>query len=72
MELAQETSRTRLSAALTGAGLKPDDIVMRGNQLLVEVDGFVASDDPRLARLAELGRPVVLGAYAIPIAEGTP
>jgi chorismate mutase/prephenate dehydratase len=72
MELAQETSRTRLSSALAAAGLKPDDIVMRGNQLLVEVDGYVPSDDPRLAQLADIGRPVVLGAYAIPVAEGTP
>ena len=72
MELERETSRTRLSSALAAAGLKPDDIVMRGNHLLVEVDGYVPSDDPRLAQLAEIGRPVVLGAYAIPVAEGTP
>ncbi len=36
-------------------------------QALVEVDGYVADDDPRLARLARrCARPVVLGAYAVP------
>ena len=38
---------------------------------LVEVDGFLTDDDPRLAGLdAVLRRPVVLGAYAIPETGG--
>jgi len=72
LELAQETSRTRIASALTAAGLKPETIVMRGNHVLVEVAGLVAADDPRLDRVADLPRPVVLGGYAIPVAEGTP
>jgi chorismate mutase len=72
MELAQETSRTRVSGALSAAGLTPDGMVMRDNHLLVEVDGLVAPHDPRLAQLAEFGRLVVLGGYAIPVTEGTP
>ncbi|MGE0226723.1 MAG: chorismate mutase [Acetobacteraceae bacterium] len=68
IELEQETSRARIVSGLTAAGLKPDAMVVLGNQVLVEVDGFVAEDDPRLARLSPaIGRPIVLGAYAVPI-----
>ena len=36
-------------------------------QALVEVDGYLTDDDPRLAGIgAVLHRPVVLGAYAVP------
>ena len=39
---------------------------------LVEVDGFLTDDDPRLAGLdAALRRPVVLGAYAVPETGGS-
>lgn len=72
IELTQEISRTRLLASLAAAGLKPDSIVTSGSHVLVEVDGLLAPDDPRLGRVADMPRPVVLGGYAIPVAEGTP
>jgi hypothetical protein len=37
----------------------------------VEVEGFLADDDPRLSTLTRvLRRPIVLGAYAIPESGG--
>ena len=77
VELDLDVSRARLTAALTAAGLTPDTVILRRDQgapvahALVEVEGFLADDDPRLAGLAAvLRRPVVLGAYAIPEAGG--
>jgi len=71
LELPPEMSRARLVAALTGAGFAPGSILLRRENLvlaLVDVEGHVAGDDPRLASLAELARPpVVLGAYAVPL-----
>ena len=85
LELAPEGSRTRLLAALPAAGLTPGRVLLRRDpgaaRALVEVEGFVTEDDPRLsaASLQALGdsrqRPVVLGAYAIPLGgapAGTP
>jgi chorismate mutase / prephenate dehydratase len=73
IELDGEASRARLVTALAGAELAVADVLLRRSpdggvaQALVEVDGFVTDDDPRLARLAPpLRRPVVIGAYAIP------
>ncbi len=84
LELAPEGSRTRLLAALPAAGLSPGRVLLRRDpgsptaRALVEVEGFLADDDPRLlaASLQALGDsrhgPVVLGAYAIPLdAPGT-
>ena len=78
LELPLDASRARLTTALTAAGLEPSHIILRRDpgapaaDALAEVDGFVADDDPRLAILdTVLRRPVVLGAYAIPVA-GTP
>jgi hypothetical protein len=46
-------------------------MVMRSDQALAEVDGFVTDDDPRLARFdGAPRRPVILGAYAIPETGG--
>ncbi len=79
LELAPEGSRTRLLAALPAAGLAPGRVLLRRDpgaptaRALVEVEGFVTDGDPRLsaASLQALGdsrqRPVVLGAYAIPL-----
>jgi chorismate mutase len=73
MELAgAETSRARLGAALTVAGLTPRTTLLRRDgpaaQALVEVDGFVPDSDPRLSALGDVAhRPVVLGAYAVPV-----
>ncbi len=74
LELDLGVSRARLTAALTAAGLTPEAMILRRDQVasvahaLVEVDGFMTDADPRLTRLdpAVLHRPVVLGAYAIP------
>jgi chorismate mutase/prephenate dehydratase len=77
-ELPPEMSRARLSAACTAAGLAPAAMILRRDaaaqtaQGLVEVEGYVTEDDPRLAALAEtVVRPAVLGAYAVPV-EGEP
>ena len=73
-DLPAEMSRARFSAACTAAGLSPAAMILRRDasaltaQGLVEVDGFIAEDDPALAVLAEsVARPLVLGAYAVPI-----
>ena len=77
-ELPPEMSRARLAGALTSAGLAPASIILRrdpGGQIahgLIDVDGYVTDDDPRLATLGDtMRRPVVLGAYAVPV-EGEP
>lgn len=74
LECDSDVSRTRLSSELTGAGLKPDMMVlMRPNgspvaHVLVEVDGYLMDDDARLTNLGSvLRRPVVLGGYAEPV-----
>jgi chorismate mutase len=76
LEFSPEISRTRLNAALTAAGFAPGSTILRrdGQVLaLVDVEGHVADDDPRLATLAELTRPpVVLGAYAVPVEGESP
>ncbi len=73
LELAPETSRARLATALAAAGLAARATLVRRDaggsaQALVEVDGLVTDDDPRLAALTDvLHKPVVLGAYAVPV-----
>jgi chorismate mutase len=63
-------SRGRVAAMLAAAGLAAETVVLSRDSVahaLVEVNGFLTDDDPRLARLnVALRRPVVLGAYAIP------
>ena len=73
LELDRDVSRARLTEALIAAGLPPGSVILRRDQgapvaqALVEVDGFLTDDDPRLAAIgAVLRRPVVLGAYAVP------
>jgi chorismate mutase / prephenate dehydratase len=73
LELEPDVSQARLTTALTNAGLVPIAIIPRlergqPNALaLVEVEGFLNAEDPRLARLeVVLRRPVVVGAYAVP------
>jgi len=75
LECAADVSRDRLSTLLTAAGLAPTSITLRRDpdapaaQAMVEVDGMLTDNDPRLATLdPALRRPVVLGAYAL--AEG--
>ena len=74
IELSLETSRDRLAQAMTAAGFVPGVTILRRDpgdteaQALVDVAGFVADDDPRLADLATVLRPpIVIGAYAIPV-----
>jgi chorismate mutase len=74
LELDRDVSRARLAQALIGAGLPPTAVILRRDPggdaalALAEVDGHVTDDDPRLANIfPPLRRPVVLGAYAVPI-----
>jgi chorismate mutase len=77
-ELPPDMSRARLTAALTIVGLAPASIILRRDPSghsahgLIDVEGYVTDDDPRLAKLIEsVERPVVLGAYAVPM-DGDP
>ena len=71
LELPPEMSRTRLAGALAAAGLAQGNTILRREDpvlALVDVEGYVAGDDPRLGQLSELPHPpVVLGAYAVPV-----
>lgn len=78
-DLPPEMSRARLSAACAAAGLAPAAMILRRDgaqqtaQGLIEVDGYITEDDPRLTALAEAAsRPLVLGAYAVPVEDETP
>jgi chorismate mutase len=77
LELDNDVSRARLSAAFAAAGLTPGTVILRRDRgapvahALAEVEGFLTDDDPRLARLGALQRPPqVLGAYAVPETGG--
>ncbi|WP_419899808.1 chorismate mutase [Roseomonas sp. USHLN139] len=66
-----EQSRARIAAALTGVGLAPRWMIRRDAptpMALVEVEGFLAEEDPRLTRLP-FPRLQILGAYAEPEPE---
>ncbi|MEO8715188.1 MAG: chorismate mutase [Acetobacteraceae bacterium] len=72
VEMGADISHARLTSALGAADLAPRSLILRrdpgqGALGLVEVDGFMADDDPRLARIGALRQPIVLGAYAIPV-----
>jgi chorismate mutase/prephenate dehydratase len=74
LEVALDVSRARLAQALTTAGFDPGTTILRRDpgapvaHVLVDVTGFVADADPRLAALtASLHPPIVLGAYAVPV-----
>jgi len=73
IETAEDLSRTRLTSALSAAGLPLVVIVDEGRsgagRYLAEIDGFVEAADGRLAQLSatlgtSLSRLVILGAYA--------
>ena len=69
LELPAEMSRARLGGLLAQAGFAQRDALLRREtqtRALVEVEGLVRDDDPRLAGLGEMS-PVVLGGYAIPL-----
>jgi chorismate mutase / prephenate dehydratase len=74
LECDSDVSRARLSSELLAAGLKAEAMELlrlQGSSMsnvLVEVDGYLTDDDPRLSRLGSvLRRPVVVGSYALPI-----
>ncbi len=75
MELALDVSRTRLTTALSTAGFEPGTVILRRDpgapvaHALADVAGHVTEADPRLDALQSvlLHRPVVLGAYAVPV-----
>ncbi len=74
LEMALETSRTRMGADLVAAGFSAGTVILRRDlgsdvaHALVDVDGFVSDADPRLRVLQSVKRaPVVLGAYAVPV-----
>ena len=73
IELDSEASRARIVGALNAAGLEVADVLLCRSpaddvaHALVEVEGFLSEDEPRLDRLlSPLRRPVVIGAYAVP------
>jgi chorismate mutase / prephenate dehydratase len=75
LECDGDISRTRLSSELSAAGLRPETLVVARQQgspmanVLADVEGYLADSDTRLAHLGSvLRRPVVLGAYAVPLA----
>jgi len=78
LESNADVSRDRLAAALAEAGFAPlstllrRDPVARVAQALVEVEGFVTDDDPRVVALqrSALLRAKVLGAYPVPTDGG--
>ncbi|MBV9748678.1 MAG: hypothetical protein JO157_07680, partial [Acetobacteraceae bacterium] len=69
LDLPQDSSCASLGQALANAGLEAGTVILRHDsgraRALVEVEGFVTEDDPRLAALRP--SPVVVGAYAVPI-----
>jgi chorismate mutase len=74
LELALDVSRARLTAALTAAGFAPGTVILRRDpgapvaHAMADVEGHVSEADPRLDEVQSLlRRPVVLGAYAVPI-----
>ena len=78
-EVPPEMSRARLSGACGAAGLTLAAMILRRDaaaqtaHCLLEVEGPVTGDDPRLAALAESAlHPLVLGAYAVPVESDAP
>jgi chorismate mutase / prephenate dehydratase len=76
LRLPAEASSQTISDALTAAGFAVKSLIIHNDagdrQALAEVDGMVGEDDPRLAAVnRDLGSPVVLGGYAIPVGAST-
>jgi chorismate mutase len=76
LELDADVSRARIASELAAAGLPPETIVLSREggaseaQVLVEVAGFLTEDDARLTALGRvLRRPLVVGAYAVPVGD---
>lgn len=83
IECAEPISRSRLTGSLITVGLAPSALVtlpktaaMTGRELfLIEVDGFTATDDSRVAQFLEentdFSMARVVGGYAAPLMTGT-
>jgi chorismate mutase len=76
LQASADMSRTRLVAMVKDAGFEPGSLWVRrlaGDSrisALVEVEGLVADDDPRLGAIAGLeAPPVVIGGYAVPLGD---
>ncbi|HEX3982653.1 MAG TPA: chorismate mutase [Acidisoma sp.] len=76
LEVEAQLSLGSLSNTITVAGFKAVSILVHRPagvqiaQLLVEVEGFVTADDPRLAQITGLqAPPLIVGAYAIAVSE---
>jgi chorismate mutase/prephenate dehydratase len=76
LELASDISRTRIIGNLTHAGFAPGTIWLKRISdaellALVEVDGLVEEDDPRLEQISGLLAPAsVIGGFALPLEPG--
>lgn len=75
IETEAEISRAKIGTLMNNAGFAPGPILLKRDAAretvlaLVEVDGLVTEDDPRLAAITGTTmKPVVLGSYAIPVA----
>ena len=70
VEGASEPARARITASLEASGFKPLNLLVRRSgdafMALAEVEGFVPTDDTRLAS-SPIGRLRSLGAYAVPM-----
>ncbi len=76
LSFAGETSRARMIKLTAAAGFTPGPLWVKrlpGDSrllALVEVEGLVADDDPRLAAIAGLDAPpLAVGGYAVPLSE---
>ena len=73
LELSADISRTRITGTLTAAGFAPGSIWLKRVSdadvlALVEVDGLVNNDDPRLEQITGLHAPAsVIGGFALPL-----
>lgn len=74
LELPLDIGQAQLGAVMAAAGFQAGTAILQEDagaaamRALVEVDGFVTDDDPRLSALQMVLRPpVVLGAYAVPV-----
>jgi chorismate mutase-like protein len=73
LDLSADTSRAKVTSLLGAAGFSPLAIWVKrageaGIRALVEVEGLVEDDDPRLAAITGLNAPaIVLGGYAVPL-----
>jgi hypothetical protein len=80
IETRQELSRAALAAELGGAGFQRSDrgileYTADSRRHLIEVDGFVEDDDPRLSDLISRDGEVIVqvsvaGAFALPVGDG--